>query len=74
MKLKPEQKFVLQDDDGSLILITEVDFDFNALQNRIIPMKGIKFDIHYEDNIIEKYGEVDIQTSFNIEGVYGKDD
>ena len=70
MKLKPEKKFVLQDDDGNLILITEVDFDFNALQNRIIPMKGVKFEIDYVDNVIELYGEVNIQTSFDIDGVY----
>lgn len=70
MKLKPEEKFVLQDDDGNLILITEVDFDFNALQNRIIPMKGVKFEIDYVDNVIELYGEVNIQTSFDIDGVY----
>lgn len=70
MKLKPEQKFVLQDDDGSLILITEVDFDFNALQNRIIPMKGIRFGVYYEENQIQNCGEVSIQASFNIDGVY----
>ena len=74
MKLKPEEKFILQDDDGNLILINEVDFDFNVLQNRIIPMKGVKFEIDYVDNVIELYGEVNIQTSFNIDGVYGSDD
>lgn len=74
MKLNPDQKFILQDDDGNLILITEVEFDFNILQNRIIPMKGIKFNVDYEDNTIKKYSEVDIQTSFDIDGVYGKDD
>lgn len=74
MKLKPEQKFVLQDDDGNLILITEVTFDFNILQNRVIPMTGVKFEIDYEDNTIEKYGEVNIQTSFDIDAVYGNDD
>lgn len=74
MKLSKDQKFILQDDDGNLILITEVEFDFNILQNRIIPMKGVKFEIDYEDNTIEEYGEVNIQTSFNIDGVYGKDD
>ena len=70
MKLKPDQKFILQDDDGNLILINEVDFDFNVLQNRIIPMKGVKFEIDYVDNVIELYGEVNIQTSFDIDGVY----
>ena len=74
MKLKQEEKFVLQDDDGNLILITEVDFDFNVLQNRIIPMKGVKFEIDYVDNVIELYGEVNIQTSFDIDAVYGSDD
>lgn len=74
MKLNQDQKFILQDDDGNLILITEVDFDFSILQNRIIPMKGIKFEIDYEDNIIENCGEVHVQTSFNIDGIYGRDD
>ncbi len=74
MKLKQEEKFVLQDDDGNLILITEVDFDFNVLQNKIIPMKGVKFEIDYVDNVIELYGEVNIQTSFDIDAVYGSDD
>ena len=40
------------------------------MQNRIIPMKGVKFEIDYVDNVIELYGEVNIQTSFNIDGVY----
>lgn len=31
--------------DGNLILITDVEFDFNILQNKIIPMKGVKFEI-----------------------------
>lgn len=74
MKLNQDQKFILQDDDGNLILITEVEFDFNILQNKIIPMKGVKFEIDYVDNVIELYGEVNIQTSFNIDGVYGSDD
>lgn len=74
MKLNQDQKFILQDDDGNLILITEVEFDFNILQNKIIPMKGTKFEIDYETNTIEEYGEVNIQTSFNIDGVYGSDD
>lgn len=74
MKLNEEQKFVLQDDDGNLILITEVDFDFNILQNKIIPMKGVQFEIDYANNDIELYGEVNVQTSFTIDGVYGKDD
>lgn len=74
MKLNQDQKFILEDDDGNLILITEVDFDFQILQNRVIPMKGVKFEIDYEDNTISKYGEVHVQTSFNIDGIYGKDD
>ena len=74
MKLQQGQKFILQDDDGNLILITEIDLDFNILQNRTIPMKGVKFEVDYEDNIVEVYGDVHIQTSFDIDGVYGEDD
>ena len=74
MKLNHDQKFILQDDDGNLILITDVEFDFNILQNKIIPMKGVKFEIDYVNNVIELYGEVNIQTSFDIDGVYGSDD
>ena len=74
MKLNQDQKFILQDDDGNLILITEVEFDFNILQNKIIPMKGVKFEIDYVNNDIELYGEVNIQTSFDIDGVYESDD
>ena len=74
VKLNNDQKFILQDDDGNLILITEVEFDFNILQNRVIPMKGFKFDIDYDNNDIECSGEVDVQTTFNIDCVYGKYD
>lgn len=73
MKLNNEQKFIVQDDDGNLVLITEMTLDFNILQNRIIPMKGIKFEIDYDGNTISNAGEVDLQTSFNIDGVYSKD-
>ena len=74
MKLNQDQKFILQDDDGNLILITDVEFDFNILQNKIIPMKGVKFEIDYVNNDVELYGEVNLQTSFNIDGVYESDD
>ncbi|HZJ98772.1 MAG TPA: hypothetical protein VFC79_02130 [Tissierellaceae bacterium] len=74
MKLNNDQKFILQDDDGNLILITEVEFDFNILQNRVIPMKGVKFNIDYDNNDIEYSEDVDIQTSFSIDGVYGEYD
>ena len=74
MKLNEEQKFILQDDDGNLIIVTEIEFDFNLLQSRVIPMKGIKFGVHYDDNTISDYGVVNIQTSFDIDGVYGEDD
>lgn len=73
MKLSPDQKFILPDDDGNLILITEVDFDINILQNRIIPMKGIKFNVDYDKNEIENGEIVDVQTSFTIDGVYDKE-
>ncbi|MFA6778075.1 MAG: hypothetical protein WCR80_06560 [Bacilli bacterium] len=72
MKLKPEEKFILPDDDGNLILITEVDFKYELLQNKVIPMKGIKFDVNYDDNEISKYEEVNIQTSFTIDAVFDK--
>lgn len=74
MKLNAEQKFILQDDDGNLVLITEIDFDFQILQNRVMPMKGVKFEIDYDDNTLINREEVDIQTSFTIDGVYGKYD
>lgn len=73
MKLTEEQKFIIQDDDGNLILITEIDFDFNFLQNRVIPMKGVRFEVDYEDNTISEYREVDVQTSFDIDGVCEED-
>lgn len=74
MKLSSEQKFILPDDDGNLILITEVNFDINILQNRIIPMKGIKFNVDYNKNEIENGEIVDVQTSFTIDGVYDKEE
>ncbi|EDS78084.1 hypothetical protein CBC_0712 [Clostridium botulinum C str. Eklund] len=70
MKLNECQKFILPDDDGNLILITEIDFDYEALQNKIIPMRGIKFEINYVNNTIKENGEVDIQSSFSIDGIF----
>jgi hypothetical protein len=74
MKLKPDEKFILPDDDGNLILITELDFSYEVLQNRIIPMKGVKFNVDYENNKIETKDEINIQTSFSIDCMYGKED
>ena len=74
MKLQPEQKFILPDDDGNLILITEIEFDYSLLQNRVIPMKGIKFEIDYDTNIIAEEKEVNVQTSFIIDAIYSEDD
>lgn len=70
MKLKPNEKFLLQDDDGNMILITEIDFDYGMLQNRIIPMKGVKFEIDYDCDTISLKGRVELQISFDIDGVY----
>lgn len=70
MKLKPDEKFILQDDDGNLILVTEIDFNYEVLQNRIMPMKGVKFEINYDCDTISLGAEVDLQTSFDIDGVY----
>lgn len=70
MKLNQDQKFMLQDDDGNLILITEIEFDFNILQNKIIPMNGVRFNINFEDNTISTGEQVNIQTSFEIDGIY----
>lgn len=73
MKLNSDNKFFLQNDDGDLILITEIDFDFRATQNGIIPMKGLMFEVDYIENIIEPPKEVNIQASFSIDAIYGED-
>lgn len=70
MKLNESQKFILPDDDGNLILITEIDFDYEVLQNKIIPMKGVQFEIDYINNTIKENGEVEIQSSFSIDGIF----
>lgn len=73
MELNSDNKFFLQNDEGDLILITEIDFDFRATQNGIIPMRGLLFEVDYIQNIIESPKEVNIQASFNIDAVYTKD-
>ncbi|MCY6957935.1 hypothetical protein [Clostridium brassicae] len=74
MKLNEEQKFLLQDDDGNLILITEIDFNYELLKNQIMQMKGIKFEVDYSENTIEKHDEVEVHTSFSIDGIFKKED
>jgi len=74
MKLKPDEKFVLPDDDGNLILITDIEFIYEILQNRIIPMRGVKFTTDYENNVIKENKIVNLQTSFTIDSVYGDDE
>lgn len=68
MELQQEEKFILPDDDGNLILITEIIFDYRLLQNGIITMKGFKFDVDYgKDTISKKYEEkFRISANFNI--------
>ena len=73
MELNSDSKFFLQNDEGDLILITEIDFDFRATQNGIIPMNGLLFEVDYIRNIIESPKEVNIQASFKIDAVYTKD-
>ena len=74
MKLNSDQKFILPDDDCNLILITEITLDYSILQHRIIPMKGIKFEVDYDNNTISRYEEVNVQTSFVIDAIYGESD
>ena len=73
MELNSDNKFFLQNDEGDLILITEIDFDFRVTQNGIIPMKGLLFEVDYIQNIIESPKEVNIQASFSIDAVYTND-
>lgn len=70
VKLNEEQKFILQDDEGNLILVTEIELDIDRLQNGMMLMKGIKFYVDYEGNIIERYSRVDMTTCFKIDGIY----
>ena len=37
-------------------------------------MKGIKFEVDYDNNTISRYEEVNVQTSFVIDAIYGKND
>lgn len=73
MRLKAEEKFILPDDDGNLILITEIDFDYSILQNRVILMKGVKLEIDYDNNNVSSCKEVEVQTNFTFDGVYDKE-
>jgi hypothetical protein len=74
MKLNPKQKFILPDDDGNLILITELDFEYSSLQNRIIFMKGVNIDINLENNEISTGDKVDIQANLDIENIEESED
>lgn len=74
MKLNPEQKFIMPNDDGNLILITEIDFDYSMLQNNIISMKGINVDVDYDNNTILMGKNINIQTSFTIDNIYSDND
>ncbi len=74
MKLLDDQKFILQDDDGNLVLITDLELDYQILQNKIIPMKGIRFEVDCENNEVKTGEKVELQTSFEIDGIYGEND
>lgn len=74
MKLLDDQKFILKDDDGNLILITDIDLGYELLQNKIIPMEGIIFEVDYENNKLGSGKKVELQTSFEIDGIYTEDD
>lgn len=76
MKLSPEDKFFIEDEnDGSLILVTEIELDPNLLKNNYLVFKGNRFYVDYETNEIDKeVGQVEVSVSFNIEGIFSKDE
>lgn len=67
--INEEERFILETDDGDLVIVTDVEFDFRLLQSRIIPMKGISFGVDYKNGNIEKGSNVDILTSFTIDNI-----
>lgn len=76
MKLLPEDKFFIEDEnDGSLVLINEINLDPNMIKNMYMIMKGTRFYVDYEiDEIDKDVNEVEVSVSFNIEGIFSKDD
>jgi len=70
MKLRVEDKFFIEDDDGNLILITSIDIDQNMIKNNWVEMKGTKFYVDYDSNSIDKSKlDVSVMISFNVETI-----
>lgn len=64
IKLNNKEKFLLQDDNGNMILVTEVEFDYHLLISRVIAMKGILFEIDYYNNTFKNEGEIELSVNF----------
>ena len=71
LEIEPKGKFFLEDkNDGSLILVSAIDFNPESVKNNFLTMRGTRFDVNYEDETVEKAAEVHVVVSFQIEGIY----
>lgn len=74
--IDPTEKFFLEDEkDGSIILISEIEINPNMIKNNLLTLKGTRFNVDYEDEIIDKEnGSVEVVIDFSINGVYSEQD
>lgn len=71
MKLSAQDKFFIKDDDGALVLVTEIVLNEDMIKNNFLTMKGVLFYIDYDSNKIDE-GRVpaEVTVSFNIENIH----
>lgn len=71
MKLSAQDKFFIKDDDGALVLVTEIVLNEDIIKNNFLTMKGVLFYVDYEsDKIDEARVPAEVTVSFNIEGIH----
>lgn len=68
IKLNPQDKFFIEDDEGSLILASEIILDLDMVKNNMMFIRGKKFNVNYEDSLINEDGLVECQLSFTLDG------
>lgn len=69
MILDKEDRFLLVDEDGNVVIVTEIETNHLLTMNACMPVRGKLIRLDYEDLNVDSIEDVEVQLSFYIEGI-----
>lgn len=69
MLLDKEDRFLLVDEDGNVVIVTEIETNHLLTMNSSMPVRGKLIRLDYEDLNVDSIEDVEVQLSFYIENI-----